>query len=206
MNRYLTLSALAISALLLAGCGGGGGGSSSSASGTDSGRSSAVADSSESASTAKPADNDTVVIGGCEVDRYQAAMLERVNAARATARSCGAEAFAAAQPLSYNCPIEGAAVSHSNDMAAHNFFSHIGSDGLRVGARVTATAYNWSVVGENIAGGYDDVETVMAAWLESPGHCRNIMDPRFTEFAVYRVDATNADYANYWTQVFATPQ
>ena len=203
MTIKLTVPVLILSALLV-GCGGGGGGSDSSS--ADTGRASAVADSSETSPTATESTrSETVMIEGCEVDMYQAAMLEQVNAARATARSCGTEAFAAAQPLSYNCPIEGAATSHSQDMATNNFFSHTGSDGLRVGARVTATEYEWSVVGENIAAGYDEVETVMDAWLDSPGHCRNIMDPRFTEFAVMRVDATNKDYENYWTQVFATP-
>ncbi|CAN0590396.1 unnamed protein product [Ectocarpus sp. 12 AP-2014] len=205
MTIKLTVPALAFSALLLVGCGGGGGGSDSSS--TDSGRASAVADSSETSATAtESTQSETVMIEGCEVDIYQAAMLEQVNAARATARSCGTESFAAAQPLTYNCPIEAAATAHSQDMATNNFFSHIGSDGLRVGARATATEYDWSVVGENIAAGYDEVETVMDAWLESQGHCRNIMDPRFTEFAVTRVDAINVDYENYWTQVFATPQ
>ncbi|MEX2476721.1 CAP domain-containing protein [Marinobacter sp.] len=193
----LTRSALLLSALLLGGCGGSGS--------TDNGRASAVSDSSETSPAGSGAESETIVIAGCEVDQYQAAMLEQVNAARASARSCGSESFAAAEPLTYNCPIEGAAQSHSNDMATHNFFDHIGSDGLRVGARVTATAYEWSVVGENIAAGYDEVSTVMDAWLDSPGHCENIMDPRFSEFAVARVDATGADYANYWTQVFAKP-
>ncbi len=203
MTIKMTVSVLTLSALLV-GCGGGGGSDSSS---NDTGRASAVADSSETSPTATESTrSETVMIEGCEVDKYQAAMLKQVNATRANARSCGTEAFAAAQPLTYNCPIEGAATSHSQDMATNNFFSHMGSDGLRVGARVTATEYEWSVVGENIAAGYDEVETVMDAWLESPGHCRNIMDPRFTEFAVTRVDASNMDYENYWTQVFATPR
>lgn len=203
MNGYLAASALLMSAVFLTACGGGGGGSSSS---SDSGRSSAVANDSETSQETQAGDAETVVIAGCEVDQYQADMLEKVNAARASARSCGSEQFAAAEPLTYNCPIEGAATHHSNDMADHNFFSHTGSDGLRVGARVTATEYEWSVVGENIAAGYDDVDTVVQAWLESPGHCRNIMDSRFSQFAVDRVDANGADYENYWTQVFATPR
>jgi len=203
MNNYLTAYAVLMSAVLLTACGGGGGGSSSSA---DSDRSSAVANTSETSEETQTGSSDTVVIAGCEVDQYQADMLEKVNAARASARSCGSEQFAAAEPLTYNCPIEGAATHHSNDMATHNFFSHTGSDGLRVGARVTATGYEWSVVGENIAAGYDDVDTVVQAWLDSPGHCRNIMDSRFSQFAVDRVDATGADYDNYWTQVFATPR
>ncbi|MFL1455935.1 CAP domain-containing protein [Marinobacter sp. GN3S48] len=202
MNGYLTTSVFLISAVFLTACGGGGGGSSSS----DSGRSSAVANNSETSQETQTGNPETVVIAGCEVDQYQADMLNKVNAARASARSCGSEQFSAAEPLAYNCPIEGAATHHSNDMAEHNFFSHTGSDGLRVGARVTATGYEWSVVGENIAAGYDDVDTVVQAWLDSPGHCRNIMDSRFSQFAVDRVDANGADYENYWTQVFATPR
>jgi len=207
MNGYLTLPALLVSAIFLTACGGGGGSSSSS----ESNHSSAVANSSETSAESQPEEEsaesaETIVIAGCEVDQYQADMLKKVNVARASARSCGAESFAAAEALTYNCPIEGAATSHSSDMASNNFFSHLGSDGLRVGARVTATGYEWSVVGENIAAGYDDVDTVVQAWLDSPGHCRNIMDPRFTQFAVTRVDISSADYDNYWTQVFATPK
>lgn len=206
MNGYLTLPALLVSAIFLTACGGGGGGGSSSSSESD--HSSAVASSSEASPESQAGEEnvESIVIGGCEVDQYQAEMLEKVNAARASARSCGSEQFAAAEPLAYNCPIEGAASRHSNDMASNNFFSHTGSDGLRVGARVTATGYEWSVVGENIAAGYDDVGTVVEAWLDSPGHCRNIMDSRFTQFAVTRVDTSTADYDNYWTQVFATPR
>lgn len=188
--------------LFLAGCGGGGG---SSAPASSSGSGSALADSSE-ANTDVTEGPVTIVIDGCEVEEYQAAMLEHVNAARSKARYCGSEYFEAAAPVQYNCPINGAAKKHSLDMANNNFFSHYGSDGLRVGDRITETGYQWSVAGENIAAGYDDVKTVMDGWLDSPGHCENIMDPRFTEFAVERVNATGADYRNYWTQVYATPR
>lgn len=203
MNGYLTLPALLVSTIFLTACGGGGSSSSS-----ESDQSSAVANSSETSPESQPEEEGTesIVIAGCEVDQYQADMIRKVNAARASARSCGSEQFAPAEPLTYNCPIEGAAEHHSNDMASNNFFSHTGSDGLRVGARVTATGYEWSVVGENIAAGYDDVDTVVEAWLDSPGHCRNIMDSRFTQFAVTRMDTSTADYDNYWTQVFATPR
>ncbi|MCG7201261.1 CAP domain-containing protein [Marinobacter pelagius] len=148
----------------------------------------------------------TIQVNGCEVEEYQAAMLEYVNAARTRGRQCGSEFFPAVEPLQYNCPIEAAATKHSNDMADNNFFSHIGSDGLRVGGRVTETGFEWSVVGENIAAGFDDVQSVMNGWLDSPGHCRNIMDARFTGVSVVRVDTRTADYPNYWTQVFAKPR
>lgn len=193
MKAFPTFCVALVSSTLLVACGGGG----------DSSQPSVVADSSETSAASQNPDGSTLVISGCEVEQYQADMLESVNAARATARSCGSEHFAAAAPLAYSCQIEGAASKHSNDMASNNFFSHTGSDGLRVSHRVTETGYDWSIVGENIAAGYSSVNSVMQGWLDSPGHCRNIMDPRFTEFAVDRVNTDSADYDNYWTQVFA---
>ncbi|WP_242674306.1 CAP domain-containing protein [Marinobacter halodurans] len=143
----------------------------------------------------------------CKVDQYQADLIELINIARSEARMCGDDHYEATTPVTYNCTLEGAARVHSEDMETHNFFSHTGSDGLTVGNRVTATGYQWSIVGENIAAGFDTPASVTAGWLDSPGHCRNIMDPRFEEFAAVRVDSTSAanDYSNYWTSVYARP-
>lgn len=197
MSTSSKLLFFVLSTAFITGCGGGSGGGGSSAS--------AVSDNAERNRSASE-EPVTIMVDGCEVQEYQAAMLEYVNAARSQGRQCGSEFFPAVEALVYNCPVEEAASKHSNDMAQNNFFSHTGSDGLRVGGRVTKTGYEWSVVGENIAAGFDDVESVMTGWLESPGHCRNIMDSRFSGVAVVRVDSRTADYPNYWTQVFAKPR
>ena len=91
-------------------------------------------------------------------------------------------------------------------MATNNFFSHTGSDGLSVSNRVDATGYEWSTVGENIAAGQSTVTQVVQGWLNSEGHCRNIMNANFTELGAERVDSTSADFSTYWTQVFAAPR
>lgn len=83
-------------------------------------------------------------------------------------------------------------------MADHKTMSHVGSDGSKLGARVTREGYQWSTVGENVAWGYRTVASVMAGWLASSGHCKNIMNPYFTELG-----AAEVNY--YWTQVFARP-
>lgn len=187
--------------LALAACGGGGSGSSGQA---------AVSDGGEAASgafqQATSSGNGGGSANGCALTAYQAEMLEQLNAVRTQARYCGEDYFEAVPELTYSCAIEPAARSHSIDMATNNFFSHTGSNGLRVSHRVTETGYEWGVVGENIAAGFSDVSSVMAGWLNSPGHCRNIMDSRFQEFAVSRVNTSTADYPNYWTQVFAVPR
>ena len=71
--------------------------------------------------------------------------------------------------------------------------------------RVARAGYSWSVVGENIAAGQRDADTVVKSWLESPGHCANLMNPEYSEVGV--AFATNASSAAgiYWAQVFAAP-
>jgi len=92
------------------------------------------------------------------------------------------------------------------DQAANNFMGHRGTDGSEVGVRVTRTGYRWSSVGENVAAGQPDAETVVKAWLDSPGHCENIMGPQFREMGVAFALAPKGDLRILWAQVFGTPQ
>jgi len=137
-------------------------------------------------------------------DDIQLSTLSLINNARALARSCGDTFFEATSPLVWNSKLATAAQLHSDDMAVHNFFSHTGSDGLSVSQRVDAQQYNWRSVGENIAAGQPTTESVVEAWLESPGHCKNLMNPKFEEMAVECVENTGAQYRQYWTNVLGT--
>ena len=143
---------------------------------------------------------------GCQPNEDELLMLQLVNAARAESRQCGNESYAATQALAWDCDLRNAAEAHTQDMVENNFFNHTGSDGLNVGDRVTAAGYQWRAVGENIAAGYMTEEQVMQGWLDSPGHCANIMNPAFQEFGSAVIFTDLADYSSYWTQVFATPR
>jgi uncharacterized protein YkwD len=136
----------------------------------------------------------------------QQELLDAHNAARAQARSCGADNFAAAAPLEWSCTLAEASAGHSSDMATNNFFSHTGSDGSSAGQRISNLGYQWRLWGENIAAGYQTVDSVMQGWLDSPGHCRNIMNPGATELGAALVVGGGAQYSTYWTAVFARPQ
>jgi uncharacterized protein YkwD len=133
-------------------------------------------------------------------------MLTQVNIARSQSRYCGTENYPATAALSWHCTLEDVAYAHSWDMGDYNFFSHTGSDGLTVGDRVRNAGYDWSAVGENIAAGQQTIDTVMAAWLDSPGHCANIMRPLYMEFGMASYSVAGSDYRIYWTQVFARPR
>ena len=132
-------------------------------------------------------------------------LLVALNAARAQARYCGADFYEAVAPVTWNCKLEAAGLSHSTDMGDNNFFSHTGSNGLRVGSRATQAGYHWNMVGENIAAGFYTVDSVMQGWLDSPSHCSAIMSGSYEEGAVAVYIADNADYEVYWTMVLGHP-
>jgi uncharacterized protein YkwD len=133
-------------------------------------------------------------------------VLTLVNAARAQARRCGRDRFEPAPPLAVAPALMAAASLHSLDMAARGSLGHDGSDGSSSGERVTRAGYEWRAAGENVAAGQRDAETVVAGWLESPGHCATLMDARFTETGIAYALAPEQNPAVYWTQVFAAPR
>ena len=141
---------------------------------------------------------------GCDASEQelQTAVLHLLNRYRSEGVYCGSEYYPAVDPLELNDQLLSAAVKHSLDMARLNFFSHTGSDGLTVSGRVTASGYNWRTVGENIAGGQQSVESVVTEWIESPGHCVNIMTAGFTETATACRINSESTLRLYWTSVF----
>lgn len=135
------------------------------------------------------------------------AILEAVNVARATARTCGSQRFAAARQVTWNGTLGDAALVHSRDMAEHRYFSHKGRDGAGAAERALRAGYRWLRIGENIAAGQNSPAEVVAGWLSSPGHCANIMQPGFTEMgAAYAINQGRTGERVYWTQVFAAPR
>jgi uncharacterized protein YkwD len=47
--------------------------------------------------------------------------------------------------------------------------------------RISAVGFDWTIAGENIATGYETPSSVVQAWMRSPGHCANILDPAYRE-------------------------
>ncbi len=135
-----------------------------------------------------------------------ARVLELVNAAREKPRQCGRRRFEAAPALTLSPALTAAASGHARDMAQHGSFEHRGSDGSQPAERVSRAGYRWRATGENIAAGQSSADTVVTAWLESPGHCANIMGPQFTQMGVAFAPAASGNPGIYWAQVFAAPQ
>jgi uncharacterized protein YkwD len=133
--------------------------------------------------------------------------INAINAARSTGLYCGSTWYPAVPPVAWNDKLAAAALVESTWMQSNNTFSHVWPDGTDPGQRLTNAGYSWSAYGENIAAGQPDLNSVMSAWLQSSGHCANIMGAAYTDAAIASVAGTSSNtYSIYWTMELAAPQ
>ena len=102
----------------------------------------------------------------------QAALLSGINAARAKSGRA---------PLRLSPALARAAQGHACDMLRRGYFSHKAPGGGTMSSRIKAAGYTACRASENIAKGQQGVGQVIAAWMGSRGHKRNILDKRVTE-------------------------
>jgi uncharacterized protein YkwD len=133
-------------------------------------------------------------------------ILAQVNEARARPRRCGSRQYAAVPPLRYSAELADASQAHAIDMARRGYFDHDTPEGVPPKERLARTGYQWSLTGENIARGDMGADEAMAGWLRSPGHCANIMEPRFSEMGFGIAADGDRKGALYWVQTFAAPR
>jgi uncharacterized protein YkwD len=93
-------------------------------------------------------------------------------------------------------------------MGAADYFDHVSPDGRSPTDRMRSAGWVGKMSGENIYGGQKGGAPMTAAevvegWMESPGHCSNIMDPRFKTLGVGFAAAPHSRLGNYWTQDFS---
>ena len=83
------------------------------------------------------------------------------------------------------------ATAYAQDLVAGSYFSHTGRDGSGVRDRIERTGYlagdgDW-LIGENLAWGTGALATpgsIMQAWMNSPGHRENILNPEYREIGI----------------------
>ena len=141
----------------------------------------------------------------CGIADFAASALAVINQRRAAGATCGSRgSFASAAPLRWNPLLAQASAAHSTDMAAMDYFSHTSLDGRSMSDRVNATGYAWASLGENIAAGYPDIDSVIDGWMRSDGHCANLMNPGFDELGLACAPgAAGSRFPQYWTQNLA---
>ncbi len=194
---FRTTIGAAWAATVLAACGGAGG--EAPAGGAD-------APATTAAATA-PAPAPVALDGSTAEKSFPVRLLEALNAARAVPRVCGTTAYPAASPLSWQPQAEQAALAQAQYLQRNNLFTHAGANGSTIGDRMTAAGYVWQSVGENLAAGYTDFAAVLQGWLDSPGHCANVMNGAFVDVGVALVQGTSSNtYRTYWAMALGRPR
>jgi uncharacterized protein YkwD len=129
-------------------------------------------------------------------------VLALVNQNRAMGANCGSQGnFGPTGPLTMDPALRCAARKHSLDMHVRDFFDHTNPDGQAPWDRMDLAGYGaYSTAGENIAAGSPDAAGTMNQWMNSDGHCSNIMNPDYDHIGVGYYPG--GQYGHLWTQVF----
>ncbi|MDX6250241.1 MAG: hypothetical protein QOF10_3601 [Kribbellaceae bacterium] len=127
--------------------------------------------------TTEPTPNDPPPppTGGGGTNAQEREVLDLTNAARRN-QGCG--------PLSLDDSLVEAAGKHASDMVRRHYMDHTNPDGQDPGDRMAAAGWRGSGWGENIAAGYDSAQKVFAAWMNSDGHRKNILNCRFNKIGI----------------------
>jgi len=134
-----------------------------------------------------------------------ARVLQLVNQARARGARCGNRSFGSVPAVHSSGILAGVALGHAADMAKHDYFEHQDLRGQSPADRVRAVGYREKLVGENIAYGPQSADEVVQGWLDSTGHCENIMDSRFAEMGIAYAPGHGSKRGLYWVQLLAAP-
>jgi uncharacterized protein YkwD len=73
----------------------------------------------------------------------------------------------------------------ATDMVEKNYFSHFSPvDNKKWSDFIKESGYNYVVAGENLANGFDTVDKMVEAWMNSPSHRENILNKEVDETGV----------------------
>lgn len=94
------------------------------------------------------------------------------------------------QPLKYNVKLDKAAQTKAEDMAKRNYWSHNTPDGQEPWVFFDNAGYKYYKAAENLAYGFDNSDTTVVGWMNSPSHRANVLDSELVEvgFGIINVE------------------
>lgn len=144
----------------------------------------------------------------CGVVVSPEAATKRLNDIRHRGVACPSGATSTSVTLAWNDRLADAAQVQSREMARVDRLGHRDSQNRGLGERLRAVGYRFGTAVENVAVGFASVDDVVDAWLESEGHCENVMNAAVREFGLACIDtgSTGApEEHRYWALVLAAP-
>jgi len=110
------------------------------------------------------------------------------------------------QPLVENSKLNQAAQLKAQNMVLNNYFAHTSPTGITPWYWFLQSGYNYKYAGENLAIGFFDSEEVYNAWLNSPSHEANIINPNYKEVGTAVMGGFGSNNTIVVVQEFGTAQ
>ena len=110
------------------------------------------------------------------------------------------------QPLAENSQLDRAAQLKAQNMVQDNYFDHTSPSGISPWYWFSQAGYNYKYAGENLAIGFFDSQEVYDAWLNSPSHKANILNPNYTEVGTAVLSGFGSNNTIVVVQEFGSPQ
>jgi hypothetical protein len=94
--------------------------------------------------------------------------------------------------LSENSTLDSAALAKGNDMLAKGYWAHFAPDGTSPWSFFLKFGYKYQYAGENLARDFQDAGSAVTAWMNSPSHKDNILNPNYREIGIGVVEGSLA--------------
>src|SRR5260221_2366495 len=93
-------------------------------------------------------------------------------------------------PVSENKTLDSAALAKGNDMLAKGYWAHFAPDGTSPWSFFTHFGYKYQYAGENLARDFTNAGSAVTAWMNSPSHKENILNPHYKEIGIGVVEGS----------------
>lgn len=110
------------------------------------------------------------------------------------------------RPLTVNTLLNNAAQAKAAYMFKYDFWAHVAPDGTTPWYFISQAGYDYRYAGENLARDFGDSAGVVQAWMNSPSHRENMLNPNYTDIGFAVVNGTLEGYeTTLVVQMFGKP-
>jgi uncharacterized protein YkwD len=93
-------------------------------------------------------------------------------------------------PLKENTSLDEAASKKAANMFEENYWAHFAPSGKSPWDFIQGSGYKFTYAGENLAKNFNESPDVVSAWMASPTHRENIVNPHYKDIGIAVVDGT----------------
>lgn len=111
------------------------------------------------------------------------------------------------KPLSYSEKLADAARRKAANMFEENYWAHNSPSGKSPWVWFNSAGYSYVYAGENLAKDFGETSRLFSAWMASPTHKDNIVNPKYTEIGIAVVPGSlQGQETVLVVQLFGTPR